>query len=1623
MPQGGKAASTAPGPSATTPTGTGTPPASYPAVHAPASRKPAKRVSPATVTSPQGDSLSLGIPVVGNFNNSSFDFAVTGNMGLYWYYVNCTQQPAALAYGGADIPFCAYAQMTDSVSGATTTDNNTQADSIYDACGTLVDHDSTYGWHIGNTTTYHSAWVGAVPTTVPSSGVCYGQWTVSFTYSQTFTDGAVLTETTSGTFPVYPSQAAGIAARNPQPSLIGGPVAATETQGPNPSENTCQACAGDPVDTATGNFYETQTDLSVTGRGPALRLSRSYNSLGASTPGPFGYGWTDSYAMSLTINASSAVVTQDGGAQVPFLLSGSTWSPPPRVLATLSHNGNGTWTFARRAREVYTFDASGRLTAIGDLNGYTTTVSYPSSTSRVVTDPAGRTLTFTFTGSVVTSVSDSATPARTLSYAYDQAGNLTDVIDVGGGHWRFGYDGSHRMVTLRSPRFYGDTTSSPAPVVTNHYDSAGRIDWQSDQLGRTTTFDYTSIPGSTKVTDPKGNVVVDAYQYGVLTAKTRGYGSPQAATWYYRYDPATLGQVMTIDPNGHVTKSVYDGSGNPTSTTDALNRTTSYTYNGLGEVSSATEARTIGGQPITTTMTYDAAGNLLTRSIPLLDAGGTTTAAATTTYRHDDASHPGDLTSIIDPNGIAVTYTYDGFGDLSSATDGAGDRTTYGYDTARGWRTSVVAPKGNVSGGNPAAYTTSYAYDAYGRSIVVKDPLWTSANPTQHQSVRHYDADGNLDSVTDGNNHTTSYDYDAAAQQTAIRRPDGSTLTTAYWPDGKAHYQYDGANQATGYDYDPLGRLASVTDPVARTTTFGYDPAGNQLTRTDADGRITTKSYDAAGELTKTTYSDGITPNVTSISYDADGQRTALTDGTGTSTWAWDSLHRMTSSTNGAGQTVGYGYDLGGRLTTLVYPGTIGTVSRGYDNANRLHTVTDWNGRTTTFDYDPDSNLRNQAYPNATTAASSFDAADRLMGITDAPTANPGAPFATLGYGRDGANLISSQTATGVPADNHTFGYDPVNRLTGVDQSTYGYDAADNLTKQASNVVQVFDASHEITAATTNPAIALVGTASAGDSTSTSLTLSLPAGTTANDQVLLAVTLVNNKAVTTPAGYAVVGSYASGTANSATKIVVFRHAVVAGETAVTAAFGNKFAKTVVLAVYRSVHSATPVDVAIAGSTAGSTLVSAPSLTPTATGDRLVMITGTAGSSGSWTMPASMTTRVQRVGGTTDTAIADQALTGTVPTGTRDATHSVSTSLVGVLVALKAAQVSYRYDNDGNRIAVTSLAGATTSLAYDQADRLTGYAGTATYSYDGTGLRAAKTVSGVTTPFVWDQAEGVAQLLVEGATQYVYGPGGAPLEQITSAGTLYYHQDQLGSTRVMTNAGATVVATYTYDAYGSTSAVTGSVSNPFRFAGQYSDLESGLYYLRARYYDPATAQFTSRDPLDPVTRAPYSYVGDGPLNGTDPSGLCWPSWACGAEHTVGQAASTTWHPIRFVATLPETLPTLAVDKLGYGADCDWNGKNWVYVCYGGPTILGAPATTFGAVVNTNLDAGRFATENCGRLLAHETKHTDQWSIFGPVAFPIIDGVSAGGSQLFFGDNAHNPMEIWAGLKDGGYTSCC
>jgi RHS repeat-associated protein len=143
-------------------------------------------------------------------------------------------------------------------------------------------------------------------------------------------------------------------------------------------------------------------------------------------------------------------------------------------------------------------------------------------------------------------------------------------------------------------------------------------------------------------------------------------------------------------------------------------------------------------------------------------------------------------------------------------------------------------------------------------------------------------------------------------------------------------------------------------------------------------------------------------------------------------------------------------------------------------------------------------------------------------------------------------------------------------------------------------------------------------------------------------------------------------------------------------------------------------------------------------------------------------------------------------------------------------------------------------------------------------------------------YLYDGANIVTELNASGAVVASYTQGAGidePLAMRRGGYISYYHADGLGSVTSLTNTNAQPVATYVYDSFGNTTATEG-IFNPFRYTGREQDPETGLYYYRARYYDPTIGRFLSEDPIGfrgGINK--YAYVGNRPLNFVDPFGKC------------------------------------------------------------------------------------------------------------------------------------------------------
>jgi RHS repeat-associated protein len=800
----------------------------------------------------------------------------------------------------------------------------------------------------------------------------------------------------------------------------------------NPGEpDQYHPCAGRPVNCATGNQTETQTDLTVGGRGPGLNLTRTYNSQLAasqSEPGPFGYGWTGPYNAHITFVKSCELCTetvtvyQDNGSTVQFKGSPNpTYVAPPWVQATLVKSGSN-YVYTLPDQSKLTFNSAGLVTAEADRNGNAITMSR-SSEGRLesVTDAAGRSLTFAYNeAGHVGSVKDPM--GHTAKYVYE-SGNLTSVTEPGeeNPRWKFSYGTSNQMTGMTDGRGH---------TVTTEYDSSHRAISQVDALERKHTWKYTTTESGseTVITEPNGSETVEQFNSAMLpTSITHAAGTSLAATTTYEYD-SSYNLIAVTNPNGRTVKNEYDPAGDRTSTIDANGNQTKWTYNATHDVETMTTPK---GEK--TTVKRDSHGNPETIERPA--PGGKT---QKTTYKYDSQ---GDLTSEKDSLERTRTYEYDKWGDRESETDAEGDKRTYAYNEDS-QETSTVSPRGNAKGAEASKFTTKTERDQRGRPTTITDPLG-------HTTKYTYDGDGNLETVTDGNGHKTTYTYNADDQQTAVKKPNGIVTETEYDNAGMVIAQTDGNKHTTKYVRNLLEQIVEEIDPLGRKTTKGYDLVGDQTKLTDSEKRTTTYAYDPGSRLIEVSYSDGKTHQV-KYEYDRDGNRTGMSDGTGRTSYTFDQLDRPTRVTDGHGDSTSYEYDLANEQTKLTYPNK-SLVTRTYDKAGRLQTVTDWLGHQIKLAYDPDSHLTATTFPTTTVDQDkyAYNEADQLSGIKMAKGTEA---LATLVYARDNDGQLKKTTSKGLPGEEAPeYGYDENNRLTKAGASAYEYDAANNPTKLGAN--------------------------------------------------------------------------------------------------------------------------------------------------------------------------------------------------------------------------------------------------------------------------------------------------------------------------------------------------------------------------------------------------------------------------------------------------------------------------------------------------------------------------------------------------------------------------------------------
>jgi RHS repeat-associated protein len=409
-----------------------------------------------------------------------------------------------------------------------------------------------------------------------------------------------------------------------------------------------------------------------------------------------------------------------------------------------------------------------------------------------------------------------------------------------------------------------------------------------------------------------------------------------------------------------------------------------------------------------------------------------------TTYKY--ASN-GDVESMTNPLEHTWKYEYDSYGDRKAETDPEGNKRTWEYNEDS-QETSMVSPRGNITGGKPAEFTTKTERDAQGRALKITDPL-------SHTTKYTYDGDGNVETVIDGNSHTTKYTYDADNELTKTEEPNKAVTETEYDSMGQVKSQTDGNKHVTKYVRNALEEVEEAVNPLGKKTLKEYDAVGNLVKLTDPAKRTTTYKYDPANRLEEVSYSSG-KPSAVKYEYNKDGDRTKMTDGTGTTKYEYDQLDRMTESENGHKEVLKYEYNLGNQQTKITYPNTK-AVERAFDKDGRLEKVTDWNKKETKFAYNEDSDLKKITFPSETKDEDTYvyNDADQMSEVKMDKSTEV---LASLVYTRDNDGQVKKTTSKGLPGTEAVENtYDENNRLTKYGTTEYKYDAGNNPTTEGSS--------------------------------------------------------------------------------------------------------------------------------------------------------------------------------------------------------------------------------------------------------------------------------------------------------------------------------------------------------------------------------------------------------------------------------------------------------------------------------------------------------------------------------------------------------------------------------------------
>ena len=680
-----------------------------------------------------------------------------------------------------------------------------------------------------------------------------------------------------------------------------------------------------------------------------------------------------------------------------------------------------------------TYDTNGNVASRTDFNGNTTCYAYDQSRNLELFRVEGLAPGKSCPADLSTYTPAANTVERKIATTWDTTYRLPHIITEAGKTATFNYDASGNLLS----KTITDTALNKSRTWSWTYNSLGQVltaDGPRTDVNDVTTYQYYDSASTTAGSvHAVGDLASITNAAGLVTQITNYDGNGRPLTVI---DPNNVVTTLTYSPRGWLTSRTvngaqtttygYDGVGQLVQITLPDNSALQYTYDTAHRLTDIADGWVTAGAFVASGnkihYTLDAMGNRTaedtqdpgglivkthTRAFNALnqlwkDIGGTAPSTQITQYGYDDN---GNLTSITDPRGTVTQNGYDALNRLATVTTDL----DHPADPTHGITTTTYNTRDQVTQvQDPRLVTTAYTIDALGDVTLTQ-------SPDSGDTAEVYDAAGNVTQKTDARGVVSNYTYDALNRLTSITYPADSSenvsfayddTSTAYYRMGRLAYVLsNNASEALVFTYDAYGNTvmqADITPAIWATSHYAYDAANRLHQITYPDGRIVTYVRNALGQITAVQTQDDASAAaqtvVDSITYEPFGPLASLTFGNGvTTTIQHDAdyrVSRITTTANPVWDYV-YAYDAAGNLTGLT--DQIGNVNKtyGYDALDRLTTDNTTGSFQFGYQYDQGGNR------------TAFTSSGWPFTLTYASTSNRLTDFANNAYGSDAAGNLT----------------------------------------------------------------------------------------------------------------------------------------------------------------------------------------------------------------------------------------------------------------------------------------------------------------------------------------------------------------------------------------------------------------------------------------------------------------------------------------------------------------------------------------------------------------------------------------------------------------------------------------